>query len=100
MLVRIVKMGFDPDKIETFLQNFEKRKTLIRGFEGCMFLELYRDKLIKISFSPTVTGQMNLLWKTIETHHFSRRYGLIPKYISTKNPKPGASRNLLVLSSK
>jgi len=44
MLVRIVKMGFDPDKIETFLQNFEKRKTRIRGFQGCMFLELYRDK--------------------------------------------------------
>jgi len=44
MLVRIVKMGFDPDKIETFLQNFEKHKTKIRGFQGCMFLELYRDK--------------------------------------------------------
>ena len=44
MLVRIVKMGFDPDKIETFLQNFEKRKTLIRNFDGCLFLELYRDK--------------------------------------------------------
>ncbi len=44
MFVRIVKMGFDPDKIETFLQNFEKRKTKIRGFEGCMLLELYRDK--------------------------------------------------------
>jgi len=44
MLVRIVKMGFAPDKIETFLQNFEKRKTKIRGFQGCMFLELYRDK--------------------------------------------------------
>jgi len=44
MLVRIVKMGFDPDKIETFLQNFEKRKTKIRGFQGCMLLELYRDK--------------------------------------------------------
>jgi len=44
MLVRIVKMGFDPDKIETFLQNFEKCKTKIRGFQGCMLLELYRDK--------------------------------------------------------
>lgn len=44
MLVRIVKMGFSPDKIETFLLNFEKRKNLIRGFQGCMLLELYRDK--------------------------------------------------------
>lgn len=44
MLVRIVKMGFDPDKIETFLHNFEERKSKIRGFQGCMLLELYRDK--------------------------------------------------------
>ncbi|MFD1096232.1 putative quinol monooxygenase [Salegentibacter chungangensis] len=44
MLVRIVKMGFKPDKIEEFLSDFEKKKEMIRGFEGCEFLELYRDK--------------------------------------------------------
>ena len=44
MLVRIVKMGFDPDKTESFLQNFEKHKTKIRGSQGCTLLELYRDK--------------------------------------------------------
>lgn len=44
MFVRIVKMGFDPEKIEAFLENFDKNKDKIRGFEGCLFLELYRDK--------------------------------------------------------
>ncbi len=44
MFVRIVKMGFDPEKIETFLADFEIQKSKIRGFEGCLFLELYRDK--------------------------------------------------------
>jgi len=44
MFVRIVKMGFDPEKIETFLADFEIQKSKIRAFEGCMFLELYRDK--------------------------------------------------------
>ncbi len=44
MLVRIVKLSFDPSKIEDFLANFETNKTKIRGFEGCQFLELYRDK--------------------------------------------------------
>lgn len=44
MLVRIVKMGFDPEKISEFLENFEQNKEKIRGFEGCEFLELYRDK--------------------------------------------------------
>lgn len=44
MFVRIVKMGFKPDKIDEFLANFEENKTSIRGFEGCEFLELYRGK--------------------------------------------------------
>lgn len=44
MLVRIVKMGFYKQNIEVFLQNFDDTKTKIRAFEGCSFLELYRDK--------------------------------------------------------
>lgn len=44
MLVRIVKMSFEPQSIKTFLNIFESSKTKIRGFEGCEFLELYRDK--------------------------------------------------------
>ncbi|WP_373059912.1 putative quinol monooxygenase, partial [Zunongwangia sp. H14] len=44
MLVRIVKMGFTPQHIPTFLKNFEENKLKIRRFEGCEFLELYRGK--------------------------------------------------------
>lgn len=44
MLVRIVKMGFKEDKIAEFLKNFDGNKSEIRSFEGCEFLELYRDK--------------------------------------------------------
>jgi len=44
MFVRIVKMSFDPSKIEEFLENFNAKKENIRNFEGCRFLELYRDK--------------------------------------------------------
>lgn len=44
MLVRIVKMGFYKQNIEVFLENFDVTKTKIRAFEGCQFLELYRDK--------------------------------------------------------
>jgi hypothetical protein len=43
-MVRIVKMSFEPSKIELFLANFEAKKEHIRNFEGCEFLELYRDK--------------------------------------------------------
>ena len=44
MFVRIVKMSFHPEHIETFLANFETQKDSIRNFPGCKFLELYRDK--------------------------------------------------------
>ncbi|WP_053971976.1 putative quinol monooxygenase [Mangrovimonas sp. ST2L15] len=44
MFVRIVKMSFDPSKTDEFLINFENVKDKIRAFEGCEFLELYRDK--------------------------------------------------------
>ncbi len=44
MLVRIVKMSFDPSKIDIFLSNFEANKYKIRQFDGCQFLELYRDQ--------------------------------------------------------
>lgn len=44
MIVRIVKMGFNKNKIEEFLNNFNANKTKIRDFKGCEFLELYRDK--------------------------------------------------------
>ena len=44
MFVRIVKMSFDPAKIEEFLNNFHQNKKRIRNFKGCNFLELYQDK--------------------------------------------------------
>jgi quinol monooxygenase YgiN len=44
MLVRIVKMTFDPEKISEFLSNFDKHKLKIRHFPGCNRLELLRDQ--------------------------------------------------------
>ncbi|MFD2824688.1 putative quinol monooxygenase [Lacinutrix iliipiscaria] len=44
MFVRIVKMSFKEDAIDVFLEHFNKNKVCIRNFEGCRFLELYRDQ--------------------------------------------------------
>lgn len=44
MIVRIVKMTFEPAKTKAFQELFEQNREKIRGFEGCNFLELYRDK--------------------------------------------------------
>lgn len=43
MLIRIVRMTFQEDKVQTFLDNFEQIKHKIRGFNGCQHLELWRD---------------------------------------------------------
>ena len=43
MIIRIVKLGFIPDQIDAFLENFEQHKDKIRNFEGCLHLKLIRD---------------------------------------------------------
>jgi len=44
MFVRIVKMSFEPDKIDLFLADFNTIKEKIKNSKGCELLELYRDK--------------------------------------------------------
>ncbi len=44
MIVRIVKMSFQPDKVEEFLANFHASKADIRAFDGCEYLELLQDR--------------------------------------------------------
>lgn len=43
MIKRIVKMSFQPDKIEDFLKWFNQHKEKIKNFDGCLHLELWRD---------------------------------------------------------
>ncbi len=44
MLVRIVKLSFNPEDVDEFLSIFESTKEQIRDFEGCKHLELYREQ--------------------------------------------------------
>ena len=44
MLVRIVKMSFQPESITDFINLFEEKKEFIRKREGCRLLELYREQ--------------------------------------------------------
>ncbi len=43
-MIRIVKMVFRPDEVDSFLAIFESVKDKIAGFEGCDGVELLRDK--------------------------------------------------------
>lgn len=43
MIVRVVKMTFEPEHIARFQELFEGWKERIRGFPGCRYLELLHD---------------------------------------------------------
>ena len=43
MITRIVRMHFKGDRVEQFLEIFQKHKTAIRNVTGCTHLELLRD---------------------------------------------------------
>ena len=43
MIIRIVKMTFKEERIDTFLENFNANKEKIRAVEGCEHLELLND---------------------------------------------------------
>lgn len=42
-MIRIVKMNFKPENVDTFLNLFNENKTKIRNFKGVNHLELLRD---------------------------------------------------------
>jgi autoinducer 2-degrading protein len=44
MLTRIVKMEFQEEKVASFLADFETVKHKIRNFQGCLHLDLLRDR--------------------------------------------------------
>ena len=44
MLIRIVKLSFEKEKIPRFEALFEATKDRIKSFEGCEKLILYRDR--------------------------------------------------------
>lgn len=43
MLVRIVRMTFQADRLSDFDTLFQTHKQLIRSFPGCLHLELHQD---------------------------------------------------------
>jgi heme-degrading monooxygenase HmoA len=44
MITRIVKLEFEPEKIEDFIDFFEQVKHKVNSFPGCKGMQLLRDK--------------------------------------------------------
>jgi quinol monooxygenase YgiN len=43
MIVRIVRMEFQPNRVHDFLTVFRAAESKIRNFSGCRQMEIYRD---------------------------------------------------------
>jgi quinol monooxygenase YgiN len=43
MLIRIVRMTFEPDQVAAFLEIFKDSQPKIRSMDGCRHVELWRD---------------------------------------------------------
>lgn len=43
MLIRIVRMTFKEDEVDSFVRLFKENKAKIRSFPGCQHLELHKD---------------------------------------------------------
>ncbi|MCC6385589.1 MAG: antibiotic biosynthesis monooxygenase [Bacteroidia bacterium] len=43
MIIRIVKLPVQPEKVKEFLSHFEQAKEKIRSFDGCLHLQLLND---------------------------------------------------------
>ena len=51
MLIRIVRMTFEPAKVDDFLAVFNESKYKIRQMDGCTHVELMQDYNLPNSFS-------------------------------------------------
>jgi heme-degrading monooxygenase HmoA len=88
MFIRIVKMEFRPEEVDTFLAVFNESAPHIRNFPGCTHLELLQDRL-----HPNVLFTYSY-WETDEDLHAYRHSELFEKtWARTKvlfNAKPQA----------
>ena len=80
MFTRIVKMEFREEEIPTFLANFDKVKEKISNFEGCCFLELYRDKNNETIFFTYSR------WRDVDTLENYRKSSLFKEVWSKTKP--------------
>ena len=95
MVVRVVKMTFQADLVESFKGFFEARKDKIKSCEGCTHLELWQDD-IHSNIVFTYSYSTN---KAALVHYRNSAFLEIPRHKPNKclqqKPKPYQSTSLL-----
>jgi len=81
-LIRIVKMTFKEEDVETFRHIFEERKERIASFPGCSKLELLNDK--NIFFTYSAWDDVEALEKYRSSELFQSTWSLTKKLFAAK----------------
>ena len=89
MIIRIVKLIIDREKVDEFQLFFKKTKPSIGNFIGCSHVELLKETKKETFTSPTVIGKMKKCLKIIEIQIFLKVYGKIQKHTCPENLKHG-----------
>lgn len=97
MLVRVVKMIFREDAVEAFQQLFESRKELIRTFEGCNHLELWRDKTNKNIFFTYSLWQSEEALNNYRQSHFFDDTWFQTKQLFAGKPEAWSVQQMVVM---
>jgi hypothetical protein len=81
-LIRIVKMTFKPEHVETFRHIFEERKERIASFPGCSSLELLHEDNIYFTYSKWDDAEA--LEKYRQSELFQSTWDLVKKLFGDK----------------
>lgn len=85
MLIRIVKLTFEPVKVNDFILAFEARKELIGNFEGCSGVDLLRDiQNPNIFFTYSRWESTAALEKYRQSELFNSTWEEVKKWFSDK----------------
>lgn len=84
-MIRIVKMSFNPDYIETFKQLFDEKKHKIGSFPGCSGVRLLQDKANPgIFFTCSVWDSTDSLETYRNSEFFQETWKLTKKGFNAK----------------
>ena len=89
MINRIVKMTFQPGKVNDFLEIFKSEKEKIKAFEGCRHVELLHDIYQSNIFLPIASGNQKSIWKNTEILISLKLPGKKHRNVLTVSPKQG-----------
>lgn len=96
MIIRIVKMTFIQEEVESFQQLFAERKLLIRNFEGCTHLELWQDKANpNIFFTYSWWDSEEQLNAYRNSHFFDETWNLTKQKFAAK-PEAWTVENIIL----